>query len=232
MGDFNLDLFNQESHRQKDDFLNTTLSNAFIPLINWPTRVTAHTSTLIDNIFCNHYNQLTYSERGLILTVISDHYPLYHFDDISEPKNEPTDRVIRLIDIKTVNEFVQRIERENWDHIYNFEDSQEAYSRFSNLLRRHYCERFPKIIITRKYRNHLLWLTEELKTSIGHKNKLYKSCAKMPLLMNISNYKRYRNKANNLIKIADKLHHQEMFQDNKNNLTKTRSSVKNIRRKN
>ena len=112
MGDFNLDLCNHESHQQTDDFLNTLLSNAFIPLINRPTRVTAHTSTLIDNIFCNHYNKLTNSEQGLILTAISDHYPLYHFDDISEPKNEPTDRVIRLINIKTVNEFAQRIERE------------------------------------------------------------------------------------------------------------------------
>ena len=157
-----------------------------------------------------------------------NHYPLYHFDDISEPKNEPTDRVIRLINIKTVNEFVQRIEKENWDHIYNVEDPQEAYSRFSNLLRRHYCESFPKIMITGKYRNRLPWLTEGLKTSIRHKNKLYKLSVKKPLLMNVANYERYRNKVNHLIKIAEKLHHQEMFQENKNNLTKTWSLIKNI----
>ena len=46
--------------------------------------------------------------------------------------------------------------------------------------------------------------------------------------MNIANYKRYRNKGNHLIKIAEKLHHQEMFQENKNNLTKTWSLLKNI----
>ena len=72
-------------------------------------------------MFCNHYNQLTNSVQGLILTAISDHYLLYHFDDISEPKNEHPDRVIRLIDIKTVNAFVQMIERQNWDHINNSE---------------------------------------------------------------------------------------------------------------
>ena len=125
-----MDLFNHESHQQTDDFLNTLLSNAFIPLINRPTRVTAHTSTLIDTLFCYHYNQLTNTEQGLILTAISIHYPLYHFDDISEPKSEPTDRVIRLINIKTINEFVQRIEGENLDRIYSFEDPQEAYTRF------------------------------------------------------------------------------------------------------
>ena len=59
MGDFNLDIFNNESHRQPDDFLNSLLSNASISLFNRPTRVTAHTSTLIDNIFFKHYNQLT-----------------------------------------------------------------------------------------------------------------------------------------------------------------------------
>ena len=41
--------------------------------------------------------------------------------------------------------------------------------------------------------------------------------------MNIANYKRYRNKVNHLIKIAE-----EMFQENKNNLTKTWSLIKNI----
>ena len=46
--------------------------------------------------------------------------------------------------------------------------------------------------------------------------------------MNIANYKRYRNKVNHLIEIAEKLHHQEMFQENKNNLTITWSLIKNI----
>ena len=46
--------------------------------------------------------------------------------------------------------------------------------------------------------------------------------------MNIANYKRYRNKVNPLIKIAEKLHRQEMFQENKNNLTKTWSLINDI----
>ena len=46
--------------------------------------------------------------------------------------------------------------------------------------------------------------------------------------MNFANHKRYRNKVNYLIKIAEKLHHQQMFQENKNNLTKTWSLIKNI----
>ena len=86
MGDFKLDLFNHESHRQTDDVLNTLLSDGFIPLINRPTRVSAHTSPLTDNVFCNHYDQSTNSEQGLILIAIPDHYPLYHFDDMLELK--------------------------------------------------------------------------------------------------------------------------------------------------
>ena len=38
MGDFNLDLFNHENHTLTGDFLNTLLSNSFLPLINRSTR--------------------------------------------------------------------------------------------------------------------------------------------------------------------------------------------------
>ena len=58
VGDFNLDLFNHDTHSSTGEFLNTCLSSTFVPLINRPTRVNSNTCTLIDNIFCNHYQQL------------------------------------------------------------------------------------------------------------------------------------------------------------------------------
>ena len=51
MGDFNIDL--KESNLYSDNFMNTLGSYFFQPHILQPTRITNHSATLIDNIFCN-----------------------------------------------------------------------------------------------------------------------------------------------------------------------------------
>ena len=51
MGDFNIDLLQYESHSSTNDFLKTMISNSFLPYILQPTRVTDHSSTVINIIF-------------------------------------------------------------------------------------------------------------------------------------------------------------------------------------
>ena len=51
MGDFNIDLLKSESCNYTNRFIDQLFTSSFFPLIIKPTRVTAHTATLIDNIF-------------------------------------------------------------------------------------------------------------------------------------------------------------------------------------
>lgn len=53
MGDFNLNLLHYENHIPTQEFMDSLLSHIFYPLINRPTRLTAHSATLIDNILTN-----------------------------------------------------------------------------------------------------------------------------------------------------------------------------------
>lgn len=53
MGDFNIDLLKYNSHIGSENFINTLSSFFFQPQILQPTRITDHSSTLIDNIFFN-----------------------------------------------------------------------------------------------------------------------------------------------------------------------------------
>ena len=71
MGDFNIDLLKYESHNCTNDFINSLVSHSFLPYILQPTRVTDHSSTIIDNIFSNITNYETSS--GNITTLIADH---------------------------------------------------------------------------------------------------------------------------------------------------------------
>ena len=54
MGDYNINLLNSDTHNPTRSFLDTMYSNMLYPLITRPTRLTANSATLIENIFTNN----------------------------------------------------------------------------------------------------------------------------------------------------------------------------------
>ena len=72
MSDFHIDLLQYESHDYTNDFLNTVISQSFVPYIHQPTRVTDHSATVIDNILSNITDYKTIS--GNITILIADHF--------------------------------------------------------------------------------------------------------------------------------------------------------------
>ena len=71
MGDYNIDMFRLNEHAPTQEFVDSLFSHMFYPLINRPTRITAHSATLIDNIFTNHLTQTLLS--GILINDASDH---------------------------------------------------------------------------------------------------------------------------------------------------------------
>ena len=65
-------------HVQTAQFVDMMSSNGLPPLITRPSRVTATSTTLIDNIFTNNIVDINHSEQGLFITDISDHFPEFH----------------------------------------------------------------------------------------------------------------------------------------------------------
>ena len=53
MGDFNINLLSYDEHTDTNDFINSVVSHYLLPYILHPTRVTDHSSIVIDNIFSN-----------------------------------------------------------------------------------------------------------------------------------------------------------------------------------
>jgi exonuclease III len=76
MGDYNINLLNTTDHTATNDFVNIALSNSFIPLITRPTRITQTSSTLIDNIFTNNF-QDNICLKGILVNDITDHFPVF-----------------------------------------------------------------------------------------------------------------------------------------------------------
>jgi len=67
-------LQNHSEHTQTEDFLNNLLSFSYLPSINRPTRISDHSSTLLDNIFIRAINLQV--ESAIIYNNISDHLPI------------------------------------------------------------------------------------------------------------------------------------------------------------
>ena len=74
-GDFNLDILKYNSDHAAKHCLDTMYSLGLYPLIERPSRITNHSSTLIDNIFTNAKEYTNVS--GLLVNDITDHLPIF-----------------------------------------------------------------------------------------------------------------------------------------------------------
>ena len=78
LGDYNINILNYATHSATADFVDSLFSYGFLPLISRLTRVTTSSATLIDNIFTNNFNHSTASSQGILVTDVSDHFPIFH----------------------------------------------------------------------------------------------------------------------------------------------------------
>ena len=78
-GDFNVDLLKYSCHDATSNFIDQLYSCGLHPLIIKPTRITKESATIIDNIFTNELQRVTFS--GLIINDLSDHLSFFQICD-------------------------------------------------------------------------------------------------------------------------------------------------------
>ena len=71
VGHFNVNLLNYNEHNPTNKFVDSLALNLVIPVTSHPTRITAHSNTLMDNIFSNFIDPDIIS--GNLTATISDH---------------------------------------------------------------------------------------------------------------------------------------------------------------
>ena len=112
-GEFNLNMMKYTQVRGAHQFLETLLSDNFIPQITLPTRVTKNSVTLIDNIFSDNHDHKCIS--GNTTTSISDHLPQVLI--IGNLKQTPLRKDIKISfkNIQSFNETDLQIELKELD---------------------------------------------------------------------------------------------------------------------
>ena len=233
LGDFNINLLNIESNEETNQFLDILYSSCFIPLISQPTRITSHSSTLIDNIFTNVID-IDESLNGLICADISDHLPIFHIHKITgSMKNKKTSNTTlqRCITNQNIKNFTQKIQQTN---LCELADKNVNVS-YDNLIKRIstiYDSCFPVKKKTTKFSNNKPWITQGILKSIRKKNLLYKKFLKSPCEHNNNKFKYYRNKLNRVIKIAKRNHISNCIEQSKMDCKKTWKIINDLIKKN
>ena len=179
LGDFNVDLLNDDSNHDVSNFLDINHSNFLLPHITSPTRITAKSSTLIDNIFSNFFDSSFAS--GGILTALFDHHA--QFLVIANQANIDFQMPHHLYrDFGQIERnktaIKNQLESINWNRVLRLSCSD------GNLYSNSLFQKLDKLINfwaplqvqsnTRKIYQNKPWITKGILKSIGIKDRLYK----------------------------------------------------------
>ena len=213
MGDFNIDLLKFKSHSATDGFLNTLGSNFFQPYIMQPTRITNHSTTLIDNIFFNSVEYFTIS--GNIVYDLSDHLP--NFLIFNKFSSLPSNVKIFKRDYFKFDQqaFISEIQLIDWETILASNDSacnmfKSFYFKISSIINKHIpVKQLSRREVKLKSKP---WISKTLRKSI--QINYYKKYLKTKSTYYHTKFKLYRNKLNHRLKISKKQYYNEYFFQN------------------
>jgi hypothetical protein len=227
-GDFNINLLNVDNHAPSSDFIDLMYSFGFFPLINKPTRVTSNSATIIDNIFSNELTSDKQTLNGILVTSISDHFPIFHLQSDNRAKTNDNFIFTRKISDTNKKCFIDSLSNCSWEDVMNNSDPNEAFSLFHDTIMTIYNKCFPIRKIKIGYKTKLVWLSEDLKKMIKVKNKLFFKFKKYPSIENENLYKHYRNRLNKLLKNAEREYYNNLLIENKINTKKKWSIIKEV----
>lgn len=218
MGDFNIDLLKVGNVQYANDFLDLLLMNSMVPLIHYPTRVSDSSASLIDNIFTNDSCQI---QSGIILTDISDHFPVYCIgNSVISSSNDRQNISKRELDEEHIINFLHSMEEVHFELDENNPDN--SYNKFIELFIIKYNKSFPvKSKCNKRRINDHPWCTKEIRKLIKKKCKMYKLYIKNPTAYRKDVYKKCRNKITNKIKLAKKEYYERKIAHSQGSSKKT-----------
>ena len=159
-------------HGPTNDFINNMFAHSYVPVINIATRITDHTSSLIDNIFvrCNNNNY----RSAVVYADISDHFPVIVQLSVLAKNIARNDTTVtkRFYDDKSLHNFnLQLSAPDVWNEVYkvinNGGNSNDAMTEFYKVHNEAFESCFPEKIVrqSKKQTPRHDWITKGLISS-------------------------------------------------------------------
>ena len=181
-------------------------------LIKHPTRVTCHTSTLIDHIITNCEEKVTQS--GVINTSLSDHQLIFCTRKIRRVKTNNHKQIsLRSLKNYSMENFEQKLKDTAFPNYEKFSDVNSAYSDLVNKITQVLNNPAPLRTIRIKNQSNE-WFDGELAAQICNRGKLFKMFKKSKLHIDELIYKEAKNTVQRLIKEKKKTFFSKKLEEN------------------
>jgi hypothetical protein len=234
LGDFNIDLLQYKTVSAYTNFLDLIGSYHLLPSITLPTRITSHSNTLIDNIFASP--SLSNSISGNLTISISDHLPQFILLDFNRNRPKEPLNFYRNWNKFDPFKFKQDFSNFNWNEVLSLEnrDTEASFDSFFDSVSKLIDKHVPLIKSTRKQQklSSKPWVTQGLLTSMKIRDNFFKDFHKttepdLKIYLQ-SRYKFYRNRIVSLLRLSKKIHFNNFFRSNSNNIKKVRDGVRDL----
>ena len=134
LGAYDINRLNHDSHLDTGAFIDLLSSYSYVPLITWPTRVTATTATLIDNILTNNVENINHSDQGILVTDVADHYPVFHIHRIPKDKETEVYFMKCIYSVKNKQAFIESIAETGCSETCSVTSTETAFNAFHDKL--------------------------------------------------------------------------------------------------
>ena len=227
LGDFNCDFMpdccdsNYNELRNISDIYNLT------QLIESPTRVTLHSSSLIDLIFTNRPDRVVCS--GVAHLGISDHSLIYVYRKLSIPSESKGDNNVRIRYFNKFDSdlFRNDIQAQPWDDILKIENPNDIWIKWKFMFLK-VCDKHAPTRTRRIRKSKSPWISAHLKDLMHHRDRLKIKAIKSKDSRDWSVFRKTRNRVNAEIRNAKKSYYNNTFDKYSNNPRKTWQTINEV----
>lgn len=169
LGDFNE---NSMSKRERERFRHLLASYGLSPMVSEPTRVTAYSSTVIDQIFVNF--DTSSAETTVLDNTISDHRTvLFNSGFEGDTLRVSPNFYKRSYSVSKIDAFLNALADETWCGVYSATSTDDKFNIFYSLFLSCFEYYFPLKICSKVRCLRPRWVSEEVRCSSEKLKTLY-----------------------------------------------------------
>ena len=205
-------------------------SSSFVQLITKPSRISDSNMSfaLIDNIFVNEPTNYT---SGLILSSISDHYPVFvvFHDFFSQLDNNANCKTIsfRVLDDINIRKLYDSIESLDFTDVISVDDVSVGMAMLDSIVMGYYNECCPVKTKTISYKDSLKpWIDQVVKGEIRKRDAYLRLLRADKISKEL--YNNYRNRVTKLIRERRRVYLEKKFNELKFDIKRTWSLINNV----
>lgn len=227
IGDMNINIL--ESTEFSQEYLNTLSEWGFVSAINRYTRCQGDSKTCLDHIFVQSALNKENFVPIVYETNISDHFSTVLQINVNTVNRENIVKKVLFREYMDGDKLLSLLSKETWNDVLAEKNVNLSTNCFVKTLQCYIAVCTTKVRVNRKEKKRNVWITDGLVKAVNKKYELHNKVIQNPQNIDyLNDYKRYRNKLNDLIKAAKTNYYKTMIHNNTNNSNEIWDCLKSL----